>query len=151
MHSHLINCSIVVFWKKIFNHFLWNKFNVKIWIPLRAPVLAQGSRIKQLRTYNNLGRLHCNLTNSIVILVKKIFKAFPYSLDIFRLKFEPLLRPRISPGGHHFNRSKDAGIVISQIVASQFLRERFLNLFPIYFYVKRWTPLGAPLLVQGSF
>lgn len=42
----------------------------------------------------------------------------------------------------------DAWIVISQIVV---LEKTILIIFPIYFYVKHWTPFETPELVQKSW
>jgi len=44
---------------------------------------------------------------------------------------------------------KDACIVISQAEALYSLEKRFFNIFPLYFYAKLWTPLGAPVLDWG--
>lgn len=55
--------------------------------------------------------------------------------------FESLLGPQYWSGSHDINvqestLSYDAYIVISQNVLLQFLKGRFINIYPFYFYVK---------------
>lgn len=65
---------------------------------------------------------------------------------ISMLKFEPLLGLHYRSDGYNFNNLESALFVvdcleISQVGALLFLKRRYLNISPVYFYVTLSTPL----------
>lgn len=124
--------------------------------PPRDQILVRGSRFHQVRIYNSHVFSHSYPINCCaVVFEKRIFKHVPY---IFLcLLWIPSWAPPLHVvwGLRIYNLEsllcKDPCTVISQSVTLYFSRWRFLNIFLMYFFEKFYTPLGAPLLVLGSW
>lgn len=88
--SNIRNWSLVYPEKKMFKHFFYIYFYIKLWTRLGSPVFVQGSLFQKYWIIVIQGFMHFNLTNcSIAVLENKIYFEIikMFTMDIYLCGF----------------------------------------------------------------